>query len=43
MYAIDCYRTTEMHKTNVNNLDVIENVELYDYTDGYPDKLEFNV
>jgi hypothetical protein len=30
-----------MHIANVNNLETIEEVETYDFTTGYPDKLQF--
>ena len=36
LYAIECYRQTEVHKAAVNALSVIEDVEGYDYTTGYP-------
>ena len=36
LYAIECYRQTEVHKAAVAALSVIEDVEGYDYTAGYP-------
>lgn len=41
VYASEAFNTTERHKMAVNNLETIEDVEAYDYTTGYPTKLEF--
>lgn len=41
LYALDCYRQTESHKVQVMRLQDINEVENYDYTLGYPEKLEF--
>lgn len=41
LYASACYDKTSEHKATVAALDVIEDVLAYDYTAGYPDKLEF--
>ena len=43
LYALDCYNKTSEHKINVQNLSSIEEVHNYDYTQGYPNKLEFTV
>lgn len=43
LYALDCYNTTAEHKVNVQNLSSIEEVHNYDYTQGYPSKLEFTI
>ena len=43
LYALDCYNTTAEHKVNVQNLSSIEEVYNYDYTQGYPNKLEFTI
>lgn len=40
-YALKCYNVTEQHKANVNALNTIEDVEQYDYTQDYPNKLTF--
>ena len=40
-YALECYNVTEQHKANVEDLTTIEEVEQYDYTQSYPDKLTF--
>jgi len=43
IYATDCYNVTAQHKVNVNNLQTIEEINSYDITSGYPDRLEFNL
>lgn len=42
LYALECYNVTAQHKANVEALTTKEEVEAYDYTTGYPDKLNFN-
>ena len=42
LYALECYNKTAEHKANVGKLTSIEEVEAYDYTTGYPDKLDLN-
>lgn len=41
VYASEALNTTERHKIAINALESIEDVEAYDYTTGYPTKLEF--
>ena len=41
VYASQCYDNTQRHLATVNGLQSIEEVEGYDYTTGYPTKLEF--
>lgn len=43
VYATRCYEVTFQHKMNVLGLDTAEEIKSYDYTSGYPEKLEFNV
>lgn len=43
MYALECYNVTAQHKVNVKGLEEIEEVDSYDYTIGYPEKLNFVV
>lgn len=43
IYALQCYDVTEEHKAAVNALTTIEEVDAYDYTIGYPEKLSFEV
>lgn len=42
LYAADCYDVTAKHKAAVQALDTKEDVEAYDYTTGYPERLVFN-
>lgn len=42
LYASECYDRTQAHIAEVEKLDSIEAVEAYDFTIGYPAKLEFN-
>lgn len=39
MYALGCYNKTAEHKRNVKALQTIDEIISYDYTAGYPDKL----
>lgn len=41
VYAIKCMDCTNRHRSNVMALTTIAEVQAYDYTVGYPDKLEF--
>ena len=41
LYADKCFIVTKQHKAAVEALTSIEDVEAYDYTEGYPDKLNF--
>lgn len=43
LYALDCYNKTAEHKVNIQSLSSIEEVRNYDYTQGYPSKLEFTI
>lgn len=40
-YAAEALNATERHKNAVNAMDNIQDVADYDYTVGYPEKLEF--
>lgn len=40
MYAVQCFDTTAKHKVAVSELTTIEEVEKYDITAGYPERLE---
>lgn len=42
-YAFACYNVTAEHKANVEALTSVEDVLGYDYTKGYPDKLNFTL
>lgn len=41
LYASACYDNTQKHMANVQALTTVEEVEAYDYTTGYPEKLSF--
>lgn len=41
LYAISCYNTTQSHISNINLLADKNSIELYNYTSGYPEKLNF--
>lgn len=41
LYASACYDNTQKHIANVQALTTVEEVETYDYTTGYPEKLSF--
>ena len=43
VYAIQCYNKTTDHIFNVRQLENMEDVENYDFTQGYPEKLIFNI
>jgi hypothetical protein len=43
IYADRCYIVTETHKSDVNSFENIEDVDNYDITAGYPEKLNFNL
>lgn len=43
VYAIKCYNKTTDHIYAVNALESIDEVNSYDYTVGYPEKLVFNL
>ena len=43
LYADTCYGVTATHKANVEALETIEAVDNYDYTQGYPERLTFDL
>lgn len=43
LYANAAYMVTAQHKMTVEALDSIEAVDAYDYTTGYPEKLNFDI
>ena len=43
IYATDCYNVTAMHKVQVNELETIEDVDAFDITADYPERLVFNI
>lgn len=42
-YASECQNVTDRHKIAVNAMTNIEDVEGFDITDGYPERLEFTI
>lgn len=42
IYATDCYNVTAQHKVAVNNMTSIEEVDAFDVTADYPQRLNFN-
>ncbi len=43
LYALDCYNVTAQHKAAVLQLTNIDEVNNYDYSTGYPEKLSFEL
>lgn len=43
LYAIDCNSTTQSHIAAVQELCSAEEIEMYDHTTGYPERLGFTV
>lgn len=43
VYADTCALVTLSHKNNISALNSIEEINQYDYTTGYPEKLTFNI
>ena len=43
LYADACFGTTEAHKAAIAALTSIEDVERYDFTTGYPERLVFSI
>ena len=42
-YAKDCYNVTAAHKAAVEKMQTLEEVMIYDYTQGYPEQLRMEV
>lgn len=42
VYASACYDVTQYHLSTIDTFETIEDVEMYDYMDGYPEKLSFD-
>ena len=42
-YAVECYNVTASHELAISRLDSIEEVNVYDFTLGYPEKLNIEV
>ena len=42
LYAIRCFDTTERHKANVAKLGTMEEIENYNFREGYPEPINFD-
>lgn len=42
-YAYTCYNVTSEHLANIDKLESVADVEAYDFTAGYPEKLAFDI
>ena len=43
LYALECFNKTAEHRKNVLELQTIDEILAYDYTQGYPEKLNMTV
>lgn len=43
LYALNCYNVTANHKANITALTTVDEVNSYDYTTGYPEKLNLTI
>lgn len=43
LYAMECYNVTAQHMANVNALEDLNRIYNYNYTKGYPARLNFNI
>ena len=43
VYAIQCYNKTTDHIFNINKIENMEDLDNYDFTQGYPEKLVFEI
>jgi len=43
LYALECYNVTQRHLAEVEALETAEAAAAYDWTEGYPEKLELSV
>ena len=41
LYALECYNVTAAHKAAISALESVEDIVAYDYTENYPEKLNF--
>ena len=41
IYAAECYKQTKVHEASINAKRTIATVDNYDFTTGYPEKLQF--
>lgn len=43
LYALKCFNKTAEHKKTINSLTTLDEVENYNYKEGYPEKLNFSI
>lgn len=43
LYAAECFNTTANHKLAIQELSTVDEINNYNYTTGYPAKLQFNI
>ena len=43
IYALGCFNKTAEHKANAMMMNSVEDINSYDHTSGYPEKLTFNL
>lgn len=43
MYALQCFNTTAQHKANIAAMTTVDDVTSYDFTTGYPEKIELSL
>lgn len=43
MYALQCFNTTAQHKANIAAMTTVDDVTSYDFTSGYPEKIELSL
>lgn len=43
LYAIECYNVTQRHLAEIKALETLEDILAYDFTEGYPPKIEANI
>lgn len=43
LYALDCYNVTAAHQAAIKALETTDAIKAYDFTIGYPEKLQINI
>lgn len=43
LYALECYNVTAQHHATVTAMNSVEDIEAYDHTAGYPERLAFTI
>ena len=42
LYASACYDNTQLHLSNIEKMEILDEIKNYDYKIRYPEKLKFN-